>query len=222
MSTMTLASLVAELKATLHDSAAVFKAADDADFVRFLQRALPDMQHKRPLTKLGRLDLEADVASFTVLETDFAALKTDLWRNPARLPKPWEPNYPGALPRIDAAREEVGVSTWDTYYNEVRQGRWRIHFDPPPSPALLACLGRQFQFWYFARHEIGEHESGTSIAPTDRGLLLMRAQVEALKELTLRNLTKPVQLRDGLSGTPRNSTPAALHTELLRLFWETR
>jgi hypothetical protein len=31
-----------------------------------------------------------------------------------------------------------------------------------------------------------------------------------------------VQMRDGLSGTPRNSTPAALHELLMKLFRETR
>lgn len=222
MASMGMAELVAELKATLHDTAAVFKAPADADFERFLRAALPDMGAKRPLTKLGSLVLEAGVPSFTVLEPDFAGLKIDLWRNPASLPKPWEPGYPGALPRIAAAREEVGISTWDAYYNEVRHGRWRIHFDPAPSAALLAYLGDRFRFWYFAQHDIGLDQSGTTIAPVDQGLLLLRAQAEAMRELAVRNAAKPVQLRDGLSGTPRNSTPSALHEVLMRQFAEAR
>ena len=48
------------------------------------------------------------------------------------------------------------------------------------------------------------------------------SQAEAMLELTLRNAAKPVQLRDGLSGTPRNSTPAALHATLLAMFAEAR
>lgn len=215
-------ALVAELKATLHDTASVFKAADDADFVRFLDAALPDMTTKRPVTKLGSLELEADQPSFLVLEPDFAAWKTDLWRNPARLPNPWEASYPGALPRISAVREEVGIASWETYYNEVRCGRWRIHFDPAPSVLMLACLGRVFKFWYFARHEIGSSTAETTIAPDDRGLLLLRAQAEAMRELAMRNVAKPVQLRDGLSGTPRNSTPSALYEALMRQFAEAR
>ena len=207
MSTMTLASLVAELKATLHDSAAVFKAADDADFVRFLQRALPDMQFKRPVTRQATVLLVPGVARYAMPVADFAAMKTHQWGEPSKTPKPWEESYPGAVPRVCAS--------WDG------SAHW-VELDPPPTAKQIGVFGRELPFWYFALHTLGTTPETTSVNPQDRGLLLMRAQVEALKELTLRNLTKPVQLRDGLSGTPRNSTPAALHTELLRLFWETR
>lgn len=200
-------ALVAELKATLHDTASVFKAADDADFVRFLDAALPDMMTKRPVTKLGNVTLVADVDSFEVLEPDFAAWKTDLWRNPARLPNPWEPTYPGALPRITAVRDGAV---------------WRVVFDPAPTAMMLACLGVVCKFWYFAAHAIGDLDEETTIATDDRGLLLLRAQAEAMRELAMRNVAKPVQLRDGLSGTPRNSTPSALYEALMRQFAEAR
>jgi hypothetical protein len=71
-------------------------------------------------------------------------------------------------------------------------------------------------------HGISTVGADTTVALVDRPLLLLRAQAEAMLELTLRNAAKPVQLRDGLSGTPRNSTPAALHATLLAMFAEAR
>ncbi|WP_290906211.1 hypothetical protein [Aquabacterium sp.] len=205
--TMSEADLVVDLKASLFDAANVFTDPTGADFKRFLAQALPDMQTKRPVTRLGTLTLVADQARYAVAEADFAALKTDIWRNTARLPKPWEPTWPGGLPRICEARDG---------------GAWYIQFDPAPTALHLAALGETFRFYYFAAHAIGALAADTTVNPQDRGLLLLRAQAEAMLALGLRNAGKPVQLRDGLSGTPRNSTPAALHELLLRLFKEAR
>ncbi|UUZ68085.1 hypothetical protein LP416_27860 [Polaromonas sp. P2-4] len=108
--TMSMADLVASLKASLHDAANVFAAEGaepDAAFERFLLQALPDMQLKRPVTKLGQVTLVAGTASYLVFEPDFAALKVDLWSDTAKLPRPWQPGYPGALPRDGGARGGV-------------------------------------------------------------------------------------------------------------------
>lgn len=204
---MSMADLVADLKTTLHDSAAVFKAPADADFQRFLRAALPDMGTKRPVTRKASVTLEADTARYAVPVADFAAYKTDLWADATRLPKPWESSWPGPVPRVTA--------TWDG-------AAWWLDFEAAPTPKHLAVFGRLFQFWYFGLHEVGADAATTTVAVADRGLLLLRAQVEAMRELALRNAAKPVQLRDGLSGVARNSTPAALHEVLLRLFWEAR
>ncbi len=205
--TMSEADLVADLKATLFDAANFFTAAADADFKRFLQQALPDMQTKRPITRLGTLTLAAGEARYVVAEADFAALKTDIWREPSKLPKPWDAAYPGALPRISAARDG------DTWY---------MQFEPAPTALHIAALGDSCKFYYFALHVIAVNAADTTVNPQDRGLLLLRAQAEAMLALGMRNAGKPVQVRDGLSGTPRNSTPAALHELLMRLFKETR
>lgn len=204
---MALADLVADLKASLHDSAAVFKAADDGDFKRFLDQALPDMQFKRPLSRLASVALVADESRYAMPVDDFAALKVSEWGDPKRAPKPWEPGYPGAVPRIGA--------NWDG-------AAWWVVLDPAPTWALLACYGSELRFWYFARHVIGATDGGTTVNALDRGLLLLRAQVEAMQELAIRNAGKPVQLRDGMSGTPRNATPAALAEQLLQKFNEAR
>jgi hypothetical protein len=205
--TMSEADLVADLKASLFDAKNVFTTAQDGDFKRFLQQALPDMQFKRPITRLGSLTLVAGEGRYAIEEDDFAALKTDLWREPSKVPKPWDPAYPGALPRVSAVRE---------------LDAWFIQFEPAPTALHLAALGSAFKFYYFAAHAINAVAADTTVNPQDRGLLLVRAQAEAMLALGMRNAGKPVQLRDGLSGTPRNSTPAALHELLMRLFREAR
>lgn len=206
--TMSQADLVADLKRSLHDGATVFDAAADADFIRFLTQALPDMGWKRPVTKLGQITLTADEPRYSLAAlTDFANYKTYVWDKPSAYPNVWEPGYPGAVPRVVGSRD--GATSW-------------LAFDPPPSARHIALRGDTFKFYYFALHVMGALAADTTVAPLDRGLLLLRAQAEAMLEMTLRNMGKPVQLRDGLSGTPRNSTPAALYEALLKLFQEAR
>lgn len=206
--TMSQADLVADLKRSLHDSARVFDAPEDGDFVRFLTLALPDMGWKRPVTKLAQVTLVADEPRYALAAyPDFGVFKTHLWEKNEAYPQAWEPGYPGAAPRVTAQRD--GAAHWLT-------------FEPAPSRAHISARGSVFKFWYFALHVIGADAVDTTVAPVDRGLLLLRAQAQAMLELSIRNAGKPVQLRDGLSGTPRNSTPAALHEVLLGLFQEAR
>lgn len=206
--TMSQADLVADLKRSLHDTATVFNAAADADFVRFLRQALPDMGWKRPLTRLGQVTLTAGTPGYSLAAyTDFQNYKTHMWEPLGVCPQPWEPGYPGVVPRVHAYRDVGG---------------WSLGFEPAPSGAHLAVRGSTFKFYYFAQHTVGADAAETTVDAGDRGLLLLRAQAEAMLELTLRSSSKPVQLRDGLSGTPRNSTPRALHEALLQLFLEAR
>lgn len=206
--TMSLADLAADLRQTLHDSADLFDAEADADFKRLLAQALPDMAIKRPRTRLGLVTLSCDEARYALSDySDFSAYKTHMWDKGAAYPQPWEPQYPGAMPRVSAVQDG---------------GAWTLVFEPAPSAAHVAFRGSVFKFWYFGLHTLGELEADTTVAPADRGLLLLRAQAEAMREMVLNHASKPVSMRDGVSGTPRNSTPAALHEMLLRLFWEAR
>lgn len=205
--TMSEADLVADLGESLFDTAAVFKAEGDATLKRLLRESLPDMQVKRPLTKVGQITLDVDVATYAVAEADFAAFKTDLWRDQSKLPKPWAPTWPGALPRIQAARGGDG---------------WTLLFDPAPTAAHLSVLGTVCKYWYFAEHVIGADAADTTVAAQDRGLLLVRAQAQVMLALAMRNASKPVTMRDGVSGVARNSTPAALYDALMQVFREAR
>lgn len=204
---MQLSALVADLKASLGDAATQFRAPVDADFSRMLGVAAVDMQAKRPVTMPGELTLAPYQARYAVLETDFAAFKTHLWAEPAATPPPWDAAYPGAVPRVSAQ--------WDG-------AAWWLELSPAPTPRQIAVWGHSFRYWYFARHTLGEAAGETTLNASDRGLLLLRAQAEAMRELAMRNVAKPQQMRDGYSGMARNGTPAALFETLLREFREAR
>jgi hypothetical protein len=198
---MSQADLVEDLKRSLHDSASVFNAAADADWLRFLTLSSTAMATKRPRTLLGALPIAADVDLYPLASfTDFAAYKTHLWGNNGAKIKPWSPCYPGGVPRISV---------------QGAAGSWMLVFDPAPTAAQIAAYGSSFRFWYYGQHTVGTVAADTTLALADRGLVLLRAQAEAMRELSMRNINKPVQLRDGISGTPRNSTPAALYQALL-------
>jgi hypothetical protein len=109
------------------------------------------------------------------------------------------------MPRIRAQQEGTG---------------WALVLDPAPTLVQIAVWGSTCKFWYFSQLAIGATANDTTVPTAARGLLLLRAQAEAMRELAIHQSNKPVSMRDGLSGTPRNSTPAALHEMLLRLFWE--
>lgn len=198
--TLSRADLVADLKDSLHDAASVFTAPADADFVRHLDKAALDFRRVRPLMKDGQIALEAGVATYTA-PADLAEFTLETWSDAC--PSQWESAYPGQLPRVAI----VGPS-----------GARRLHLSPAPSAMHLAALGSDFTFLYVANHTVAELAADTTITAADRGLLLLRAQAEALRELAIRNVGKPVQLRDGHSGTPRNGTPAALWQALMAEF----
>jgi hypothetical protein len=200
--TMSRADLVADLKASLHDAAEVFTAAGGADFARLLDLAALDFARPRPRTLIGSVLLTAGTADYA-LPDDFHAYKTDLWIDPGRAGKPWEKHYAGPAPRIAVAFID---------------GVQRLIFFPAPTWEQIAAWGSAFRYYYFARHLIGEAAAQTTLDAGDRGLLLLRAQAEAMRELAMRNIGKPVALRDGLNSAPRNGTPAALYQALLDEF----
>lgn len=190
------ADLVADLKRSLHDAATVFNAPDDADWIRMLGLALTAMAGKRPRTLLGSLVLTPGKAVYPLPDAEFQQYKSHLWGGQPC--KPWSPGYPGALPRVAPLQDG---------------STWQLVFDPAPTWEHINAHGSTFRFWYFGSHVADA--DGSTVAYGDRPLLLLRAQAEAMRELSMRNVNKPVQLRDGVSGTPRNSTPAALYRELL-------
>lgn len=201
--TMSRADLVADLKASLSDAAAVFTAANDADFKRHLDTAALDFTRVRPRTLLGSITLTAEESEYA-LPADLHAFKSSLWGIVPRVrTQPWEKTWPGRLPQARVA--EVA-------------GARRLVLAPAPTAQQISVLGAEFRFYYFARHAIGEQAADTTVQPGDRGLLLLRAQAEALRELAVRNAKKPVALRDGVSQAPRNGTPAALFQALLDEF----
>lgn len=200
--TMSKADLFADYKASLQDAANVFTAAADADFYRHLDAAALDMGRVRPRTLLGTITLVAEQYNYAA-PADLLSYKSDLWGIGARSYKPWETNYPGRLPDVRVA---------------VNGATREIHFLPAPTAAQITVLGAAFKYYYFAAHSIGTAAADTTILPGDRGLLLLRAQAEAMKEMAMRNIGKPVSMRDGISNGPRNGTPSFLFETLMKTF----
>jgi hypothetical protein len=194
--------VVDDLKRSLNDAGGVFNTAGDADWRRFIATALVAMETKRPRTLLGTVTLTAEEVRYPLSLPEFAQYKTHVWG--ARALKPWLPAYPGALPRVAAVQEGAGA--------------WALMFDPAPTAGHISAYGSNFKFWYFGKHALALDPAPSTLAPGDRPLLLLRAQAEAMRELSMRNVNKPVSVRDGFSGAPRNSTPAALFQVLLQEF----
>ena len=201
MAGMSQAELVADLKASLQDAAHVFIATADADFIRHLDAAALDFTRVRPRTLLGEITIVADQFNYAA-PADLLTYKSALW-GVNRYSQPWEKSWPGRLPDVRVA-ENAGVR--------------ELHFFFFFTSQQIAVLGSAFKFWYFATHVIGTDEADTTILSGDRGLLLLRAQAEAMKELAMRNIAKPVQMRDGVSSGPRNGTPSYLFETLMEYF----
>ncbi len=201
---MSRADLVADLKASLQSAAQVFTDVLDGDFIRHLDIAAQDMSAKRMRTLLGTITLSADRVDYPV-PADFYSYKMEIWSAKARHISPWEKNHPGILPDV--------LTTLNGTVNE-------INLSPAPTAKQISILGARFSFYYYATHVIGDAAIDTTIQAGDRGLLLLRAQAEAMKELSMRNIGKPVAMRDGMTQGTRNGTPQYLFDLLMKLFQE--
>ena len=85
---------------------------------------------------------------------------------------------------------------------------WR--FRPVPTQRLIHALGCRYRYTAIVAHVLADDAGDTSFADADLPLLVMRAQVESLRALAIRNAHKPFTTRDPSYGQTRNSTPAAL------------
>lgn len=202
--TMSREDLVADLQTSLHDAAEVF--VDPNDMARLLDTAAQDFNRHRPRTLLGTLTVEVGRMVYPAPD-DLYLFKSSLWGiAPIPRAKPWERQWPGPLP--DVRQVDLG---------EARE----LHLTPTPTALQVMTLGSEFRYYYFGKHAIGDDATQTTLHQGDRFLLLLRAQAEAMRELMMRNIKKPVQMRDGLHTAPRNMTPAALFSTLMHE-WEAK
>jgi hypothetical protein len=197
--------LVADLCSSLNAAASVFTVNGDGDFKRHLATAALAFCRLRPRTLVASLTLVADQPEYEV-PADFVTFKSSLW-GIAPLPRsqPWEKSWPGRMPSVRYVETSGGVKM--------------LYLDPAPSALQISALGAEYRFYFYAAHTIDAADAGkTTILPAERGLLLLRAQAEAMRELAMRNITKPVQMRDGVSSVTRNGTPAYLYEALIKEF----
>lgn len=197
--TMSREDLALSLKASLHDAADVFVDGDDMG--RLLDIAAQDFNRHRPRTQFGTLTVSPGKMNYPAPD-DLYLFKSTLWgMAPIAKARPWEKTWPGPMPRVQLVGRE-------------------LHLAPAPTQHQVNVLGSEFRYYYLGRHLLGAVEQ-TTIDAGDRFLLLLRAQAEAMRELTVRNVKKPVQLRDGMNSGPRNMTPSAFYT-LLMEEWEAK
>lgn len=198
---MSRADLMADLKVSLHDAADIFTTAADADFGRLLDVAALDFGRVRQRLMSATLTLTAQVDAYTAPD-DLVAYGYSTWGE-AVMPQPWAADWTGPLPRVRLG-EQAGAR--------------KLIFSPAPTAGQIGLFGSAYPYFYRAAHVVDADATKTSVAAGDRGLLLLRAQAEAMRELAMRNITKPVQMRDGVHSAPRNGTPAALYSVLLDEF----
>lgn len=181
----------------------MFRSANDADFKRHLDNAAKDLGRVRPLVRAGSITVEAGTPTYAA-PADLVRFKQTTWGLAERRQiRPWEPDWPGALPRVRVVSGNAGRE---------------LLLAPAPTQKQIRIFGSDFPFEYFAGHTIGANAADTTVHEDERAILLLRAQIEALKEMSVRNIGKPVNMRDGLNNQPRNGTPAALHLELMKQF----
>lgn len=194
-----LSALVADYKASLQDAAKVF--ADPADLERHLRAAARALAtEKRPRTKAGSFTLVADQGDYTGVPADLLSPKVGTWGIVNT--KPW--NLPGGgLPVLMLATDASDAPV--------------LRLTPAPTCEQIRAYGSEYHYYYLADHTLSDVEADSTITERDRNLLILRAQVEGMRELAFRNTTKPVTLRDASAGgAPSNMQPAALYERLLK------
>lgn len=201
--------LIETHKAALLDAVRLFQNGNDADdsaFLRHLRIASRAISVcKRPRTLLASLALVADQAIYDA-PADLIDVKVSDWGTAQLHRDPWNmPRSP--LPAV--RRVEM-------------DGVVKLQLLPSPSAAQIAAYGATYNLFYQASHQLPD-TGDTTITAREVDLLLLRAKVEAMRELAIRNHSKPVTLRagDGAGGSQaRNASAPALYEAFLREFNE--
>src|SRR5574343_213091 len=197
-----LADLVADLKASLQDSAQAFTAPGDADFIRNIKAALVDVNRRAyrlftgevPPTRAS-LPLVAGQIAYDA-PADCRAFISHEWGKWAQRDyDPWDDAYPRKLP-IARLRS--------------LNGETRLYLSRAPTSAEISLYGSAYEFDYLPM--IGM----SNLPDSAYDLLLLRAQVEAVKELGFRAMTKPIALRTG-TGAPQGA-PMQVYQALMADF----
>ncbi len=201
---MTLNDLIIDLKTSLMASHKAFVKETEEEttavFSRLLYIAAADMHRVRPCTRCGTLDLVAGVNTYDAPD-DLYEFKITTWGDDVRRKsKPWDPNYKYINPSV-SIHTDGAVK--------------KIVIDHTPTATDLILNGAKFYYYYYAQHELTETTS--TIADCDKHLLILRAQAEAMRELSFRNLYSTTRVKSGTS-KPNLGNPADLHIQLMNEF----
>lgn len=194
--TVSQAALLTALNNSLSaDTQAIVTEHGDSDLI--LENAARRLARVIALRRRGVITLQADVAEYDA-PSDFLVFTYSDWGvSGQREYMPWEDAYPDELPSVSSF--EDGTTT-------------KLLLAPAPTAGQITQFGTQYRFGYRATHTLDDSTSTIPVQLQD--LFVLIAQIEALQLVAKRNSGKPVALRDGYSGTPRNGTPAALAAQL--------
>ena len=91
--------------------------------------------------------------------------------------------------------------------------------DPAPSQANIDDAGATLPYYHIVPHVIHASNGAlTTIPAALRGLLILRAQVEAMRQLAMRNSQKQVSMMEGYGNVSRNGTASYLFEALSQEF----
>lgn len=202
---LTLAELLPDYRASLNDARTVF-ADDDSDFTRHLRTAAAALsREKRPRTAVASVQVAVGVGEYPDVPDDLIAPKVCTWGNNGAPVWHLPPTAPPALTVLGEGSGRVLLLT------------------PAPTFEQIRSWGSTLRYYYLAEHFITDAPATSTLHSKDRALLYLRAQMEAMRELSFRAYKKPVTLRagDGLGGAvaSKNQTPPAMW-DLLRQEYE--
>lgn len=204
--------LIEAHKAALNDAAQLFQdgnAADDSGFLRHLRVAARAIsERKRPRTMVASLALVAGQALYPAPE-DLVDVKVGDWGVAEQHRDPWR--YPrDPLPSVRRVEHA---------------GEIQLQLSPAPTSEQINAFGTTYRLYYQAAHLVPD-AGDTTITAREVDLLLLRALVEAMRELAVRNHNKPITLRGGSGGPTaaqtRNANAPALYEAFRREFEEAR
>lgn len=197
------------LESSLLDAVKIFgdnAAAWNPHLDRHLNAAVTDFDRVAPLLEGAQIQLIADAANYAADARAIRFHGSEILDKQQHV-EPWDDFRVPEVP-VPALARISNVKSWV--------------FRPVPTKFILDRIGSIYPFTYFAAHKLDDTlEADTTFDARHLPLLVLRAQVEALRDLAVRNAHKPVALRDPNYSQIRNGTPAALAEQFMRL-WESQ
>ena len=195
MTDMTLTALKKDLIDSLTEASELI----DNQVDHLLSVAAVELARVKRFTLCGHVMLQSGIAVYNA-PADMIDFKVHIWgRYQRQMYNLWDPRYPRTLPTVT-----------------ITQGTPKqIHLSFPPDGHLISLLGSQFSFYYYASHTLSDEPGETTVPIFERDLLLLRAQAEAMKILSIRYADKTVSSKHVISGAAKIGTPAALYKTFL-------
>lgn len=189
----------AKLRASFVDSVRGFK---DKDYARHTDEAFRELGKRRPRIVLDNFLLVPGCSTYTC-PNDLNDVQSCLWgRNHKAQVAIWADNRIGQLPDLKVSYTSDGSRV--------------LQLVPMPSARDIYIVGYVCEYTYAASHIWTDKVC--TLNAYEEGLLMLRAQAEAMRELGMKNVTTPSQLREGMSSTPKNGTPSYLFSVLMDEF----